>query len=101
MPNNRGFLRKTHNSTDLRINTHYYVYRCFSAEKKTAGGHTAEGLAQGFLPWYWRHPITLRSLVVRSTDVGPMRFQKNDIICIFVCCLGDHLGCVWEVLGGP
>ncbi len=33
-------------------------------------------------PAYWRHPITLRSLVVRSTDVGPKIFQKVNICLI-------------------
>ena len=99
MLNHNGFLRKTHNCIHLLINTHYYVFRCCFLLKKTAGGRTAEGLAQGFLSWYWRHPITLRSLVVRSTDVGPNICPKS--LQVVDMCLWDHLGCVWEVSGGP
>ena len=78
MPNNKGFLRKTNNCIHLLRNMHSYLFGCCFLLKKTAGGRTAEGVAQGFLSWYWRHPITLRSLVVRSTDVGPKVFQTVD-----------------------
>ena len=80
MLNNKGFLRKTHNCIHLLINTHHFFHMLSFLLKKTAGGRTAEGLAQ----WVWRHPITLRSLVVRSTDVGPKILQKVYMFSIFV-----------------
>ena len=83
MPNNIGFLRKTNKYTQFVTNTHSYLFRCCFLLKKTPGSRTAKGLAQGFLSWYWRHPITLHSLVVRSTDVGPKIFQTNYRYVIF------------------
>ena len=77
MINNRGLLRKTNKYTHFVINTHYYVFRCCILLGKTAGGHTAEGLAQGV-------PITLRSLVVRSTARAQTILQLFYRFLIFV-----------------
>ena len=49
----------------------------------------------------WSHPITLRSLVVWSTDVGPKIFRNFDKFLAFVKVVWDHLGCVWGVVRGP
>ena len=96
MLNNRGFLRKTHNCINLLINTHlFFLHMLFFAEKP-AGGRTAEGLAEGFLSWHWRHPITLRSLAVRSTDVGP-QFSKK-LTSVFIVFF-EVVGIIWDVSG--
>ena len=41
----------------------------------------------------WSHPITLRSLVVWSTDVGPKISQSFDMFLNF-------FGIIWDVSGG-
>ena len=82
MLNNKGFLRKTHNCIHLLINTHYcFCQMLFFAETKPPEAAPPKAQRRS---WYWRHPITLRSLVVRSTDVGPNCFQQIDIVLIFL-----------------
>ena len=75
----------------------------FSAEKKPPEGAppaSTRGLeASNHL--VWSHPITLRSLVVWSTDVGPKISQFFDMCLTFFKVVWDHLGCVWGVVRGP
>ena len=81
----------------------FYFYNAAAAENKTPEGAppaSTRGLeASNHL--VWSHPITLRSLVVWSTDVGPKNSRSFDKFLTFFKVVWDHLGCVWGVVRGP
>ena len=92
------------NNSFFEINTHYLFWDAVFAEKKTPEG-TAPASTRGLEAsnhLVWRHPITLRSLVVWSTDVGPkISNNKFNKFLTFLKVAWDHLGCVWGVVRGP
>ena len=74
------------------INKHYLVFRCLFCRKKKTPEGTAPASTRGLEAsnhLVWSHPITLRSLVVRSTAltqgggwVGGVHFQKIQFLII-------------------
>ena len=54
--------KKSHKYTNFVINTHYLIFRCLFCRKKNS-----RRARRRLAPGVWRHPITLRSLVVKHT----------------------------------
>ena len=84
----------------FRINTNSLIFGCLFCRKKPPEGAppaSTRGLeASNHLGW--SHPITLRSLVVWSTDIGPNISQTFYKFLTFCKVVWDHLGCVWGVV---